>query len=420
MAPNETVGRWRVAWMGFLVLVVCGGTHFYAFPVLMEPIRATLGTSLTAVSATIFVWGLVGAVASPRVGGFIAAAGPRRAVAAGTLLQAGSFLVVASSSSLIQVYVGFALAAIALCANTYIAVSAAVAAMFDRQQGRAMGVAMLGLGVGGLLVPIATERLLSAWSWQQIYGAYAGLVLLMVPLFWWGLAPSDRAARSPTVRVDSGQAGQAGGTSESVIGASRRPADLLRTRSFWGLAIGDGLTGLIFAFFTVHFLGVAAEAGVPSQMAASWFGIFLFLASPGTVLIGWAADRFAVRPLVMLCYALPVILVPTLFALPNPLALATFALVPGFLAGGRAAIFPLAIAWAFGKGQVARAYGWLNVAFLIGTAVGPVASGWLVDRSGSYNSSIWAAWIVGALSVAWISLVRREPGWSDVQPSGAG
>ena len=40
-----------------------------------------------------------------------------------------------------------------------------------------------------------------------------------------------------------------------------------------------GLTGLIFSFFTVHFVALATESGLAASTAALFFGIFLFLAS---------------------------------------------------------------------------------------------------------------------------------------------
>jgi MFS family permease len=410
--PSTTPPPWRIPWTGFAVLAVCGGTHFYVFPVLMEAIQRDLAATLTQVTATIFVWGVVGAIVSPPVGAAIARFGPRRMVLVGTVLQALAFAIVATASTLVQLYAGFALAALALCANTYIAISAAVADAFVAQLGKAMGVAMLGLGVGGLLVPNITQRL-AFLGWQNVYWIYAVTVFAMLPLIWLGLAEVSSGEAAPAASEDSPAVSAGSAPSAPLLGAG----GLLRNRSFWALALGDGLTGLIFSFFTVHFVALSIESGVAAGTAALLFGVFLFLGSPGTFVIGALADRHPVRLLTLICYSLPVLLVPALFGLPNLFFLGLFALVPGFLAGGRAAIFPLAIAYCFGSANTARAYGWLNVAFLLGTATGPLFSGVLHDRSGTYESSIWAAWLVGGLSVALIALIRREPGWA--LPSGA-
>ncbi len=391
--------------------------HFYVFPVVMEAIRDEFAISLTAVTATILVWGLCGAVTSPAMGAVIERWGSRRVLVMGTVLQAVSFVVVALAQSIEQVYVGFGLAALSLCANTYIAVSDAVCVLFERERGKAMGLAMLGLGVGGLVVPNVTLRLLGL-GWHTVYWIYAAVALVMVPVIWWGMQAVDPAGASSN-SADATDATDA----TKATGAAGKKADpqsaapllgnmgLLRTRSFWGLALGDGLTGLIFSFFTVHFVAFSTESGIEAATAALVFGLFLFLAAPGTVVIGIMADRYSVRSLTLLCYGLPVLLVPALFGLPNLLLLGLFALVPGFLAGGRAAIFPLAIGYSYGAGNVARVFGWLNVAFLVGMAIGPMLSGILHDRSGNYQSSFWAAWIVGGFSVVLVALIRPEPGW---------
>ena len=283
----------------------------------MEAIRAEFGVSLTAISATIFVWGIVGAIASPPIGAAIDRFGPRTVLTAGTVLQAIAFCVVAAAPSLIWVYVGFGLAAIALCANTYIAVAAAVADLFDQQRGKAMGIAMLGLGVGGFVWPNITQRLLS-YDWHTVYWVYAAVVALMLPLIWWGMQAAAVPARSGA----EANAALGHGPQSPLFGKD----GMLRTRSFWGLALGDGLTGLIFAFFTVHFIGFATESGISAATAAAFFGMFLFLSSPGTFVLGLLADRFSVRTLTLICYGLPVLLVPALFGLPSLVLLGLFAL----------------------------------------------------------------------------------------------
>lgn len=403
--------RWRVAWTSFLLLAVCGGTHFYVLPVALGAVQEQFALSLAATTLTLLIWGVTGAVTSPLIGRAIDRWGAHQAVLLGTALQAVSFVVIASASSIELVYLGFALSAVALGANGYMPVSAAISLLFDRDRGKAMGLAMFGLGVGGLVVPNVTQRLL-VFGWQNVYGIYAVVCLVMLPIVAFGLRSAGPSSpRSARTSVSEGTRAEPS-TDPGALDSDPPLRELFSTRSFWGLGLGDAFTGLIFAFFTVHFVSLASESGITPATATLFFGVFLFLGAPGTLILGVLADSFSTRTLTIVCYALPVLLVPALFALPNLFALGAFALVPGFLAGGRAAMFPLAVGFSFGARNVARVYGWLNVAFLLGTAVGPLLSGLLHDASGNYRSSIWMAWLVGGLSVALISWIRPERGWA--------
>jgi MFS family permease len=52
---------------------------------------------------------------------------------------------------------------------------------FDRHRGLALGLAMMGIGVGAIVVPIVTERLCAQFGWRMMFAIFGGATLL-VPL----------------------------------------------------------------------------------------------------------------------------------------------------------------------------------------------------------------------------------------------
>src|SRR5207248_7572003 len=50
---------------------------------------------------------------------------------------------------------------------------------FDRTRGRAMGVAYLGIGIGGAIVPLVANRLTQQFGWRGSLQALGGLIVLI-------------------------------------------------------------------------------------------------------------------------------------------------------------------------------------------------------------------------------------------------
>lgn len=404
---------WTVVMTGFIALAVAGGVHYYVFPVYLELIRVDLGATLTQITFSVLLWGIVGAAASPFAGRAMYRFGVRPVMIAGTLLQIVATVLLGTSHGLGQLYLAFSLSAMAGVFNTYMAVAAAISVRFEEGRGRAMGMAMLGLSVGGLVTPLLADRLL-VFGWRGGYLAFAGMLVALLPVLWLGL---DRTRGEMAAGDPEPDAAADAGSSVIVSEPSLEPDQAMRTRTFWSLGIGDGLTGLIFAFLNVHLVSLAIEGGVERTLATTFFSLFLFVTGPGTLVVGALADRWPVRRLMVISYASPILVLPALFFLPNTFLLGLFVVVAGFCAGGRSAAFPLAIVHGFGPRAVATVYGWLNVAFMVGNAVGPLLAGYLHDVGGGYEPAVIVSLALGSVSVLLISLLRDERRVSGASPA---
>src|SRR6185436_3177654 len=93
---------------------------------------------------------------------------------------------------------------------------------FDAARGRAMGIAYLGIGIGGALVPLLAHRLTEALGWR---GALRALGIIMIGV---ALPPAIFVREPPA---------SAGGGAQSGGVAALRP--VLRRPSFWLLALGS-------------------------------------------------------------------------------------------------------------------------------------------------------------------------------------
>ncbi len=128
---------------------------------------------------------------------------------AGLIMLSASFC----SRNIWQLYVFYAALGVATSGITPVSYCAIVTRWFDRYRGLALGVMMLGLGLGALIIPILAQHLTAAFGWRSSFElAGAATLVITVPaitLFLrtarsrWGLPP-DGADRPITTPVESG------------------------------------------------------------------------------------------------------------------------------------------------------------------------------------------------------------------------
>jgi len=162
-------------------------------------------------------------------------------------------------------------------------------------------------------------------------------------------------------------------------------------------------------FLLISDLGWANPyAGLTVPFLASAFGVFMICQALCTLVFGPLADKFSVRGVLVVCYFIPVL--ATSLLVPGesvPLAYA-FAVSAGLAAGGRSAIFPVGLVYAFGETHMASIFGFSNTLFMLGNAFGaPIASA-IYERTGSTEYVYVFCASVLVVSTILVSLTRPE------------
>jgi OFA family oxalate/formate antiporter-like MFS transporter len=392
---------WWVVVGGFLTITITSGIAFFVLPLMIESFIEELGWSLTEISFGLTIWGLAAALFSPFLGKWIDQYGARRMMLLGTLFLFFITLLLGQVTALWHFYVLMFLAPFGSMANTYIPVAAVVARWFVRHRGIATGVVMFGVGVGGAIIPLVTSALIQNFGWRLSYTILAFVLLLaLIPILLWIRNPSDDMVNlaEEDRPGDSGREGM----------ADLNLSDALKTRTFWGVSIGDALTGTIFAIFNVHLIYYLTQDMGSDEIATRAYSTLQICVGLGTLAFGLFADRFPLRSVMIVCYLLPAF--ATLLLLPTSIALLvfSFAIIAGLAAGGRNALFPVALYSSFGETHMASIYGLSNSFFMLGNAIGPFLAGVLYDATGN-TRIIYTCAIVGlVISTLLISVIRNE------------
>src|SRR6185295_3615142 len=199
---------------GFLSLFSVVGVALYGLPFFYDFFVRDLGwtrqqvTSGNALSKLV-VGPLFGFLAGTIVDRF----GPKRLMIVGILVAGLALVGLGGVTTLGAFYFFYLLNALGYVAGGPLPNQVLLAGWFDTARGKAMGIAYLGIGIGGALVPLAAHALIEALGFR---GALRALGILMVLI---ALPAALFVKEPPGLRSTSPVAGAA-----SMSGVLRRPA----------------------------------------------------------------------------------------------------------------------------------------------------------------------------------------------------
>jgi sugar phosphate permease len=265
--------------------------------------------------------------------------------------------------------------------------------------------------LGGACVPWISHALIARYGWQAAL-RYLGVAIvvaslplaLMVKERPLALPMNERPLALPVNEraqpVPSRSVAQNGGSA----GAFKSPAFyLLMFGSMCSIAAVSGTQQNLKLFLSLdrHFSQSAAAQVISLVLAASIFG---------RLLIGWLADRFPKKYVMMLTYFFVAAGIPTLFLGQQTTALYISSVIFGIGLGGDYMIVPLIAAELFERRILGRLLGVVLTAGGVAEALSPWMVGYLRDRTGTYFASCIALVLiamVGMVAVAGLPKVRK-------------
>jgi MFS family permease len=319
-------------------------------------------------------------------GAIIDTVGPRRVMTVGILMAGGALVGLSGVTSLGAFYGFYFLNALGYVCGGPLPNQVLLSRWFEAGRGKAMGVAYLGIGLGGALVPLVAHALTESLGWRGAMGTL-GLLMLVIAL------PAAFFVREPG--GNPREEGPAVGV--SLGGILRRPA-------FYLLALGSMCSiGAVGGTMQNLKLYLSLDRGLAQGRVATLLSVILAGSIAGRLLMGWLADVWAKKRVMLLIYAIVAATIPLLAFAPSPPALLAAALLFGVGLGGDYMIIPLMAAELFGVRVLGRLMGVILTADGVAEAVVPVLVAGIRDRAGSYASAfllLVGLAAVGALAVA--------------------
>jgi sugar phosphate permease len=260
-----------------------------------------------------------------------------------------------------------------------------------------MGIAYLGVGIGGMLVPQIAKALNMHFGWRDGL-MYLGILMICVafPMAWF-------------VKDDPEGAMMKRNEESSKIPFN----NILRGWPFYLLMIGSMCSiGAVSGTSQNLKLFLSIDLHYTQQQSANVLSIVLGSSIVGRLFMGWLADRIQKKYVMMLIYALVAVSIPLLFAAESNGIIYIFAFIFGMALGGDYMIIPLMAGELFGVKVLGRVMGIIIAADGLGEAFGPMIAAALRDRSGSYAygfSALIVLALIGTISVSLLPSGKLQP-----------
>ncbi|GAA1871299.1 MFS transporter [Myceligenerans crystallogenes] len=268
-------------------------------------------------------------------------------------------------------------------AATTIPATRAVVSWFDNNRALAVGVVTGIIGLGAALGPLLAGALIDGVGWRQAYG-WMGLIAAVVSVTTVTLFVRARAERHVRGRLVQETRVDGRDVSLELPGLTFREA--LRTRQFWGIAVGLGMVGVVVVGLQVHLVPMMTDRGLDDDAAGRLLVVFGLASLVGRVVGGLIIDRVhaaIVGPIVILAP------IAGMFFLEPPFTTTAAAVAfIGVAFGIEGDLLALLITRYLGMRSFGRLVGPVQAMFILGSAVGPLLLGLGYDQLGSYDPVI--------------------------------
>ncbi|MBO6866256.1 MAG: MFS transporter [Thalassococcus sp.] len=376
-----------------------------SFGVFQIPISEEFNWPRAEFSLAIAIQNLAWGIGQPLFAAFAERFGDRKAIFLGAIFYAvglvlSSFAVSPGAIQLLEVMVGFGVA------GTGFGVILAVVGRASTDANRSMSLAIAtAAGSGGQVIgaPIA-EWMLGFMNWSEVFLIFAAAILLVLLSL-----PMMRAPVQPKAEVDE--------SLRKILGTA------LRDPSYAMIFIGFFSCGYQLGFITAHFPAFVTEMCGPIQpggvlhtlgitttsalgaIAISMIGLVNI---GGTLLAGWAGNRYSKKYLLAGIYLTRTIAAGLFIMMPiTPTTVIVFSVVMGATWLATVPLTAGLVGYIFGLRFMGTLYGIVFLSHQIGSFIGVWLGGRLYDIYGDYTLVWWVGVGVGLLS-AIIHLPIRE------------
>ena len=387
-------GVWIVAGC-FILLFLFAGAGFYSFSIFIKPLEAYFGWSRAAISLTMSIYMIVGGLAGPFLGKLIETYGPKKIMTLSALAAGACFISVSFTNSLWYFYMTYGLLAITSAGVGFIPVSSVLARWYVRRRGTAIGFAMVGIAVGGLLTAPIVGQITYHFSWRASFvflGLLVWLLALPVTLFVIKGRPAEMGLMPDGDQVDTNENFQPLHETENSFLA---PAEegwpvraALRTRAFFWLGLTFLLAPLGQMGVLQHQVPLIIEAGISEAGAATALGLTAGLGGLGKLSFGRISEILPFHYAAMLCFGLQAIGVFVLLNTQSMAMVWVYIMIFGFAMGGVIVLLPLAVGHFFGLASFAVIMGLMSLIQAVGCASGALISGLIYDSLGNYHYAL--------------------------------
>lgn len=410
---RATADNRRSAWLVVTASSVGLFLHFgsllvNAFGVFLTTLCDEFHWSRTRVSLAFTLATLTAMLTMPLTGWLTDRLGARRPILLCTAIFGGLYALLSLlTPHLWHLYALFLLLGLVGPGTSAVPHASLISRWFTERRGLALGFAMCGTAIGGVIWPSASQWLLDHFGWRNAYAISGGAVLLVaVPLMLLLLKePAKPVIVSKQITV-APQAAQSEGLTRG---------EALRGTLLW-LLLGSFF--IIYASIQacmLHLVPMLKDRGMsPSNaaLAASLLGAAGMIGRLGT---GYLLDLLPADRVPTLAFSIVAAGIFLLFAGATGPSAYLAAILIGFGYGAESATIPYLVSRYFGLRSFGEIYSYLFITVPLGGALGPVLMGAGFDRTGSYRMVLLLCGIATVIAALLMLRLKAYPTYNTRQ-----
>lgn len=367
------------------VIAVWAGMVFFGFTAFLNPIVQDLKWSYLAVSAAASLRSMEMGFLAPLMGYLSDKIGPRVVAFISGVACGAGYLMLSSIETLAMFYVSFFVLSIGFSGMGHAVVLTALANWFKRNLGKATGLAIMGYGLSGVLLPSLVD-LISKYHWRTafvILGIASWIIVLPASLFLKHRPEQYGYRVDGDKEISPAEAGGADNPLAPEYVITLRAA--LHSRAFWCLSLATSIFFGAMNAVTLHSMPYFLDLEM-TQSTAAMLVMFIPLSTiPGRVVFGWLGDMFPKRMVMFVAYA-AVTLGMLIFYQGDALwHFVVFLALFGVGYGGSLTVRAGLIRDYFGRKNFGSIHGVSLSIMTVGAIIGPAFAGWIFDLNKSYD-----------------------------------
>jgi MFS family permease len=403
---------WIIVACVFVILFFAFGSA-YSFSTFFESLQEEFHTSRSSVSFVFSIAGFIYFSLGALSGQIADRFGSRRVIIFGVLVVSISLFLASRVQSIWQIYAVYGLGIGIGIGFAYVPSMGVIQRWFVMRRGFASGIAVTGIGLGTLGMPVFSATLIHWSNWRTAY------LVMGILVFACGISAALFITESPEKRglVADGDEIKANSintlredfkTKSTVSTRELSLRDALHTKPFWLLYAGSFsfCLGLFIPF--VHLIPFSNDLGLANSTGVMLFSLIGVGSTAGRFLFGSIADKLGRRLSLAFMYAGAAATFAWWLAAGDAWQLAIFALIFGACYGGYVAILPAVAADYFSGPNISGIIGTLFTSVAVGNLIGPPIAGFIFDQLQSYTIPILAS-MIASLMAAVCAFILEEP-----------
>jgi MFS family permease len=393
MTQMELLRGWRtpavVIVCGCIIAMVSFGPRS-SLGFFLTPWSGANGTGREVFAFALAIQNLLWGVGQPFAGAIADRFGTNRVLIAGALFYAAGLALMAYSTSSVTLDLSAGvLIGLGLSGCSFNIVLGAFGKLLPESwRSLAFGLGTAAGSFGQFLFSPIAVALMDSYSWRFALIAFAGVILVIVPLaIALATPPAQIAAKAAAGPVPSQQS------------LKRALAEAFGHRSYVLLVLGFFTCGFQLAFVTVHLPSYLIDRGLSAEIGGWTLAVIGLFNIVGSLTSGYLGNRMPRRYILSFIYLARALSIVVFITMPaTPIGTLVFGAVTGLLWLSTVPPTSSLVATMFGTRWLAMLFGFAFFSHQVGGFLGVLLGGIVFEHTGSYDPVWWLSVVFGVLS----------------------